>query len=354
MTITINPDFWKGKRVLLTGHTGFKGTWMALWLQKLGAEVHGFGLEPDSDPSLFEMLSPWDGITSTIGDVRDGDAIKQAVKDADPEIVIHMAAQALVRRSYREPVDTITSNIVGTVNMMEALREAKNLDVALIITSDKVYQNTDDGVAFAEDAPLGGDDPYSASKACQEIVTQSWAKSYFADSDAVIATARAGNVIGGGDFSEDRLICDIYRALASGEKLVLRSPDATRPWQHVLDLDGGYLMYIERLAERRAETPLAMNFGPAPGPSYTVGAITEKMMAALGQEMDPDIKPSKLKEKTLLSVDAKLAREVLGWEAKLDVDETVKFTADWYGAFLNGADAKELTARQLEEYGAFE
>ena len=354
MTITINPDFWRGKRVLLTGHTGFKGTWMALWLQSMGAEVFGFGLDPDTDPSLFDMLQPWDGIVSTIGDVCDGAAIKKAVQDADPHIVIHMAAQALVRRSYREPVDTIASNVLGTVNTMEALREAKNLDVALIITSDKVYQNTDDGEAFAEDAPLGGDDPYSASKACQEIVTQSWAKSYFADSDAVIATARAGNVIGGGDFSEDRLIPDIYRALAAGEKLVLRSPDATRPWQHVLDLNAGYLMYIERLAARVDGTPLAMNFGPAPGASYTVGAITEKMMTALGQDMDPDVKPSKLKEKTLLSVDAALAREILGWDAKLDVDETVKFTADWYGAFLNGANAIELTKRQLAEYGAME
>jgi len=348
----INPDFWQGKRVLLTGHTGFKGTWMALWLESLGVSVHGFGLEPDSDPSLFELLSPWTGIRSTIGDVRDGDAIKCAVTESDPEIVIHMAAQALVRRSYREPVDTVASNVMGTVNLMEALREANNLQVALIITSDKVYQNTDDGEAFAEDAPLGGDDPYSASKAAQEIITQSWARSFFNDKDAVIATARAGNVVGGGDFSEDRLIPDIYRALAAGNKLTLRSPDATRPWQHVLDLNAGYLMYVERLAEKRDDTPLSMNFGPKPGPSSTVGAITEKMMTALGHDMPTDIQPSTLKEKTLLSVDAKLAHEILGWHALLDVDATVRLTADWYGAFLNGANAKDITVRQLKDYGA--
>ncbi|MCW8916561.1 MAG: CDP-glucose 4,6-dehydratase [Magnetovibrio sp.] len=353
MSISINTDFWRGKRILLTGHTGFKGTWMALWLESMGAHVFGFGLEPDSDPSLFEMLQPWDGITSTIGDTRDAAAVKQAVEQADPEIVIHMAAQALVRRSYREPVDTLSSNVMGTVNVMEALRDAKNLDVALIITSDKVYQNTDDGIAFSEDAPLGGDDPYSASKAAQEMITHSWAKSFFADRDVVIATARAGNVIGGGDFSEDRLIPDIYRALAAGENLTLRFPDATRPWQHVLDLNAGYLMFIEALAMRKDGIPKSVNFGPAPGPSYTVGAITEMMMEALGQDMNPDVKPSKLKEKTLLSVNSELARTVLGWDAKLDVDATVRFTADWYGAFLNGTNAKDLSKRQLEEYGAF-
>ena len=352
MSIHITPSFWSGKRVLLTGHTGFKGTWMALWLAQMGAEVSGFGLAPDSEPSLFELLSPWPRIRSTIGDVRDGAAVKRAVAEADPEIVIHMAAQALVRRSYREPLDTLSSNIMGTANLMEALRDANNLAVALVVTSDKVYQNTDDGEAFGEDAPLGGDDPYSASKACQEIVTRSWAKSYFAERNAVIATARAGNVIGGGDFSEDRLIPDIYRALAGGEKLTLRSPEATRPWQHVLDLNAGYLMFVERLMSDPGATPLAINFGPPPGPSATVGAITDKMMAALGHEMAPDVVPSKLKEKTLLSVDATLAREVLGWSARLDVDDTVRITADWYGAFLNGANAREITARQLKDYGA--
>jgi len=351
MSLTITPEFWQGKRVLLTGHTGFKGTWMALWLERLGAQVSGFGLTPETDPSLFTLLSPWAGIRSTIGDVRDAKALSQAVTEADPEIVIHMAAQALVRRSYREPVDTVAANVMGTVNLMEALRGADNLRVALIITSDKVYRNTDDGEAFDEDAHLGGDDPYSASKACQEIITQSWAKSYFSDRDVVIATARAGNVIGGGDFSEDRLIPDIYRALAAGRNLTLRSPDATRPWQHVLDLNAGYLMYVERLAAQPDATPKSMNFGPPPGPSSTVGAITEKMMTALGHDVPTDIQPSKLKEKTLLSVDAKLAHDVLGWSAKLDTDDVIRLTADWYGAFLNGAAAKDITERQLADYG---
>ncbi|MCR4376672.1 MAG: CDP-glucose 4,6-dehydratase [Rhodospirillales bacterium] len=351
MSININPDFWRTKRVLLTGHTGFKGTWMALWLESLGAQVSGFGLAPETNPSLFKLLSPWPGIRSTIGDVRDADAVKRAVAEADPEIVIHMAAQALVRRSYREPVETVASNVMGTVNLMEALRGAENLKVALIITSDKVYQNTDDGEAFREDAPLGGDDPYSASKAAQEIVAHAWAKSYFSERDVVVATARAGNVIGGGDFSEDRLVPDIYRALAAGNKLILRNPNATRPWQHVLDLNAGYLMYVERLATQPKATPKSINFGPSPGPGYTVGAIAQKMMTALGQNMVLDVQPSKLKEKTLLSVDATLALDVLGWNARLNVDDAVRITADWYGAFLNGANVKEITTHQLQDYG---
>lgn len=348
--MSIDADFWRNKRVLLTGHTGFKGAWMALWLEQMGAQVFGLGLAPDSDPSLHQLLQPADGVVSTIGDIRDAKTVEDVIGQADPEIVIHMAAQALVRRSYREPVETLSSNVMGTVNVMEGLRKAKNLDVALCITSDKVYQNTDDGIAFAEDAPLGGDDPYSASKACQELVAQSWAKSFFADRATIIATARAGNVIGGGDFSEDRLIPDIYRSLASGEKLTLRSPDATRPWQHVLDLNAGYLIYIQHLSQNRTAAPLALNFGPPVGDTYTVGAVTEKMMGAFGMDATPDVKPSKLKEKTLLSVDAGLAREVLGWSEKLNVDETVRWTADWYGAYLSGTDPKDVTRAQLHDY----
>lgn len=348
----VNPEFWNNKRVLLTGHTGFKGAWMALWLENLGAEVLGYSLEPDSDPSLFKLLQPWDGIRSIIGDVRDADKLSRTVADFDPQIVIHMAAQALVRRSYREPVDTVESNVMGTVNLLEALRQSENLEVALIITSDKVYRNTDDGCAFGEDAPLGGDDPYSASKAAQEIITHAWAKSYFDERGAVVASARAGNVIGGGDFSEDRLIPDIYRALASGNKLTLRYPDATRPWQHVLDLNGGYLLFIEHLVKGGRNMPNTMNFGPPSGPSYTVGAITEKMAHSLGYALETNVKPSQLKEKTLLSVDASNAKAVLGWSAKLDVDETVRKTADWYGEFLNGGDARSIAMRQLQEYGA--
>lgn len=347
----IDQNFWSGKRVLLTGHTGFKGAWMALWLERLGAKVTGYSLAPETEPNLFDLLSPWTGVRSVIGDVRDAARVKTVVTESDPEIVIHMAAQALVRRSYAEPVETVSANVMGTVNVLEALREVPNLRVALVITSDKVYRNTDDGEAFAEDAPLGGDDPYSASKAAQEIVAHAWGKSFFPEGTAVIATARAGNVVGGGDFSEDRLIPDIYRALAGGHALELRNPDATRPWQHVLDLNMGYLLYIERLASDAMGLARAINFGPQPGVSYTVGAITEKMMAALGGSLPVNVKPSKLKEKALLSVDPALAGEVLGWRAKLQMDDVIRLTADWYGAFINGADPKTITMAQLEEYG---
>lgn len=350
MSLNIDPAFWQNKRVLLTGHTGFKGVWMALWLERLGAKVSGFSLKPDSAPNLFELLSPLQGIDSTIGDVRDAAAVQKIVQEANPEIVIHMAAQALVHRSYHEPVATMATNIIGTVNLLDALRSAKNLDVLLVVTSDKVYKNINAADPFCENAPLGGDDPYSASKAAQEIITHSWANSYFSDSSVAIATARAGNVIGGGDFSDDRLIPDIYRALAAKEKLKLRNPEATRPWQHVLDLNAGYLMYVERLSKERNKTPNSLNFGPKPGPSYTVGDISEKMIAALGQDLIVIKRSSKLKEKALLSVDATLAHKILGWSTKLGIDEAVRITADWYGGFLDGDDVKKITTRQLIMY----
>ncbi|MBF0252155.1 MAG: CDP-glucose 4,6-dehydratase, partial [Alphaproteobacteria bacterium] len=344
-------EFWNGKRVLRTGHTGFKGTWMALWLETMGAQVTGFGLAPETQPSLFEAVGAWRSLRSVMGDIRDPGSIQKAVAESDPEIVIHMAAQALVRRSYREPVDTVSTNVLGTVNLLEALRDAKALQVCLTITSDKVYRNSEQGVPFREDDPLGGDDPYSASKAAQEIVAQSWAKSFFGDGP-MLATARAGNVIGGGDFSEDRLIPDLYRSIAAGERMTLRNPHATRPWQHVMDLNAGYLMFIEALSAPNTTMPHALNFGPLPGPSYTVGAITEKMMQALGVATPARVEPSDLYEKTLLSIDASVSHDVLGWRPKLDVDDTVRLTADWYGAFLQGADARDLTLGQLKEFDA--
>ena len=231
----VNPEFWKGRRVLLTGHTGFKGSWAAAWLSKMGAKVTGISLAAEGDVSLYNSIANQLSITSHIIDIRDAEALTTAVRKSNPEIVLHMAAQALVRRSYREPVYTYETNVMGTVNLLEALRELEELKTALIITSDKVYQNSEDGRAFKESDPLGGDDPYSSSKAACEIATASLAKSYFQEKGIPIATGRAGNVIGGGDFSEDRLIPDIWRAAEAGESVTLRYPGATRPWQHVLE-----------------------------------------------------------------------------------------------------------------------
>ena len=345
----IDPGFWKDRRVLLTGHTGFKGAWMALLLEQMGARVSGFALAPEGEPNLFTLMSPWPALQSTLADIADPAAIGRAMAEADPEIVIHMAAQALVRRSYREPAATVATNVMGTVNLLEALRAAKSLRVALVVTSDKVYRNTDDGIAFGEGDALGGDDPYSASKAAQEIVTAAWARSFFAEGP-VVATARAGNVVGGGDFSEDRLIPDLYRAITRRTGLELRNPDATRPWQHVLDLADGYLTYVQQLATRPDAVPRCLNFGPDPGPAWTVRAIADAMMAAMGIDVPVAIRPSPMKEKALLAVNASAARKVLDWRPRLDTDATVKLTAAWYGGLIKGGDPRVLSSDQIAEY----
>ncbi|TCS64989.1 CDP-glucose 4,6-dehydratase [Varunaivibrio sulfuroxidans] len=347
--MTIDRNFWENKRVLLTGHTGFKGSWAGLCLADLGAKVTGFSLTPETTPSLFALLDGHGGVTSHIGDIRDGGAVAAAVQDADPEIVIHMAAQALVRRSYREPLQTVHTNVLGTANLLQALRAAPSLKTVLVITSDKVYRNDERGAAFGEDAPLGGDDPYSASKAAQEIVAQSWASSFFAEKGVTVATARAGNVIGGGDFSEDRLIPDIWRAEKDDRALTLRYPKATRPWQHVLDLTAGYLMYIEALA-RDPATPRALNFGPLSDDTYTVEAISARMLAALGSRHVPRVAPSDLKEKTALAVDAARAAAALGWRPRLSLAQSVGLTAQWYRAFNAGADVVRETMDQIHSY----
>lgn len=348
--MTINRDFWKDKRVLLTGHTGFKGSWAGLCLADLGAKVTGFSLAPETAPSLFALLDGRQEVASYIGDIRDDAAVAAVVKDADPEIVIHMAAQALVRRSYREPLQTVHTNVLGTANLLQALRAAPALKTVLVITSDKVYRNDERGVAFGEDAPLGGDDPYSASKAAQEIIAQSWASSFFAEKGVTVATARAGNVIGGGDFSEDRLIPDIWRAEKDDRALTLRYPKATRPWQHVLDLTAGYLMYIEALSRAPTAAPRALNFGPLSDDTYTVEAISARMLEALGSRHAPRIAPSALKEKTALSVDAAKAAAVLGWRPRLSLGQTVALTAQWYRAFNAGADVMRETMDQIHGY----
>ena len=274
----IERAFWRDRRVLLTGHTGFKGAWLALWLERLGAQVFGLALPPTiPSPRGFPNWRPRRS-RSRIGDIRDAGVVARAVQEARPQIVIHMAAQALVRRSYRAPVETFATNVMGTAHLLDSLRGAEGLQAVLVVTTDKVYRNDGNGHPFAEDDPLGGADPYSASKAAAEIVVASMATSFFGGKG--VATARAGNVIGGGDWSEDRLIPDIWRAVKAGKPLRLRNPEATRPWQHVLDPLAGYLRYAERLASG-ADVPKALNFGPLPGDALTVAEIADAMLAAM-------------------------------------------------------------------------
>jgi CDP-glucose 4,6-dehydratase len=340
--------FWAGKRVLLTGHTGFKGGWAAIWLSRLGAKVTGLALAPDQTPDLFTLAGVAGLIDSKIVDLRDLGAVKAALAGQSFDIVLHMAAQPIVRASIEDPIGTFATNVMGTAHLLEALRGRPELKAVLCITSDKVYANAETGRAFAEADALGGKDPYSASKAAAEIVTQSYAKSFFAGTP--VATARGGNVIGGGDFSRDRLVADIVRAAQAQDVTVLRHPEATRPWQHVLDCVAGYLAYAERLATDK-DAPRALNFGPKPGgAAVSVGELADRAVKALGAKPwrhEPD--PNSLEAKTL-GIDASLAKQVLGFESRLAAPDAVDWTMDWYRRQANGEAALTLCEEQIARY----
>lgn len=345
-----DPAFWSGKRVLLTGHTGFKGSWAAIWLARMGARVTGLSLAPDQTPALFDQAGVGGLIDSRIADLRDPGAVEAALKDAEFDLVLHMAAQPIVRASIEDPIATFSSNILGTAHLLQTLRRQPALNGVLVITSDKVYANAETGRAFTETDALGGKDPYSASKAAAEIVTQSFARSFFDKAGVPVATARGGNVIGGGDYSRDRIVADIVRAGQAQGVTVLRHPEATRPWQHVLDCVAGYLTYLERLATDPA-APRALNFGPRPGgPEVTVGELATTAVKALGAKPwrhEPD--PHSLEAKSL-GIDASLARQVLGFESRLDAPAAVEWTMDWYRAQADGGDALSLVRDQISRY----
>lgn len=343
-------DFWEGRRVLLTGHTGFKGAWMAIWLDRLGAQVTGYALAPEGDPNLWSQIGDRLSVREVIGDLSDREALRALVTDLRPSIVIHMAAQSLVRRSYAQPVETFSANLMGTVHLLDALRDEPALEAALMVTTDKVYANLDEGRDFVEEDPLGGNDPYSASKAAAEIATKSYALSFFRQ--VPVATARAGNVIGGGDWSEDRLIPDVWRAIRQSKPLVLRHPEATRPWQHVVDALSGYLLYLEALATK-SEVPRALNFGPLPGQSATVGEVAEITARALGTDRgwirDEEAGPREMK---LLSLDPSKAMNVLSWHPRLHCYDAVGWTAEWYSRHQKGDDPLALCRNQIAHYEA--
>jgi len=344
-----DPTFWSGKRVLLTGHTGFKGSWAALWLAAMGAKVTGFALAPETEPALFNLAQVESGMTSVIGDLRDAVAVSKSVASVDPQIVIHMGAQALVRRSIADPVLTFATNVQGTAHLLEALRDRPALRAVLIVTSDKVYANDECGRAFIETDLLGGKDPYSASKAAAEIVTRAFALSYFEPAGVPVATARGGNIIGGGDFSLDRLVPDVIRAVLSGRRLALRHPESIRPWQHVLDCLAGYLIFAEALANGHA-VPRTLNFGPE-GSAMTVAALTEAIYKALGQDPAWDHLPETDSiEMKALALNASEARTHLGWSNRLDGPAAIAWTADWYRAFAANENLRAVTLSQFAAY----
>jgi CDP-glucose 4,6-dehydratase len=344
-------EFWRGRRVLLTGHTGFKGAWMSLWLESLGAEVWGYALAPAGEPNLWSLVAASARPPrSVLADIRDAARVGDAVARADPQIVIHMAAQALVRESYRDPLGTYATNVMGTAALLQACRSLRRLECVVVVTSDKVYENRGEGRAFDERDRLGGHDPYSNSKACAELVTASFRDSFYADGPP-IATARAGNVIGGGDWSEDRLIPDCVRALKTGHSVNLRYPDAVRPWQHVLEPLSGYLTLAEALVTAPKKTPRAVNFGPDPASFCTVREVVDAFSARFGGKpgwvRDPSPQPP---EAQTLTLSSELAGQTLGWHPRLDIRESLSWTADWYLAHSAGENMAAISEAQIARY----
>ena len=325
-------DCYRGSRVLITGHTGFKGSWLAYWLKELGADVSGISLDPDTQPNH------WDQLNLAIGDyrldIRNADKINAAVETIRPEFVFHLAAQSLVRRSYRDPIDNWSSNVMGTAHILEACRHVDSVKAIVAVTTDKIYENKETKQGYRESDPLGGHDPYSASKAACELLIDSYRKAYFSDEDSpLLASARAGNVIGGGDWSEDRLIPDLVRSVAESELLLIRSPHATRPWQHVLDCLAGYLLLGQRMLEERREFAEAWNFGPRSEANRTVAEILDSLQAhwpELKWERADGRQPH---EATLLNLINQKANEKLDWRPIWGLDQALQATADWYRIF---------------------
>lgn len=348
----VDPGFWRGRRVFLTGHTGFKGAWIALWLSRLGARVSGYALAPETDPALWPLIGDGLLVRETIANITDRAELVAAVNAAEPDIVLHFAAQALVRRSYADPLATIASNTMGTACLLDVLRDRAGVAAVVIVTTDKVYANNECGRDFVEGDSLGGQDPYSASKAAAELLTRSYAASYFDKAGVPVATARAGNVIGGGDWSADRLVPDVWRAMQANRPLKLRYPEASRPWQHVLEPLRGYLLHAQALATDPA-APRALNFGPVPGMPMTVAKVADTVTGAMGAtrawQRDAGDHPPETK---LLSLDSTLAGRMLGWRPRLDNSESVAWAARWYSDFARGGEARALCEAQIDQYEA--
>ena len=348
--VGLNQAFWRGRRVLLTGHTGFKGSWLLLLLESLGAKVTGISLESDAE-SLFKQIGGGDRCIHIVGDIRDHGAVEAIVVDAKPETIFHLAAQPLVRRSYADPLETIGTNVVGTANLLEAARNVDGLLAIVSVTTDKCYANDGRATGYAESDRLGGHDPYSNSKACAELVTQCFRDSFLAARGVGVATARAGNVIGGGDYAADRLIPDAVRALGSGCRPELRNPAAVRPWQHVLEPLSGYLLLAQMAAGNPEKYGKGWNFGPSLEDVASVATVVGQLAKHWGQPGDFDVQPGDHPhEAELLTLDSSMAIRELGWSPRLPLSTAVAWTAEWYRAQLAGADAAQLCREQIGRY----
>lgn len=350
----MTSGFWNGKRVFLTGHTGFKGAWLALLLQRLGAIVHGYALAPEQTQALFNVARISEGLLHQEADICDGDVLFKAIQKFSPDIVFHLAAQSLVRRSYRDPAQTYRTNVMGTVNVLEAVRRVPEVRATLIVTSDKCYENAESGGAFVESDPLGGRDPYSSSKGCAELVTAAYAKSFFDsnNTNGSIASVRAGNAIGGGDWADDRILPDIFRALLVGDDVVLRNPTAIRPWQHVLEPLSGYLTVAEHLLQVSSRQWQAWNFGPESASEQSVEVIAKTCCRLWGHPHAVRIRDvaGEPHEAGILRLNSTKARSFLGWKPRWTLDETLRHSVDWYRAFANKADIRAITMQQIDAY----
>lgn len=347
----LTNDFWRGKRVFLTGHTGFKGGWLSLWLQFMGAKVYGYALNPPTEPNLFSAADVGKNMAgSTLADIRDADRLRAAMHSARPEIVFHLAAQSLVRHSYAQPTETYAVNVLGTVNVLEAVRSTPSVKAVVNVTTDKCYENREWPWGYRETEAMGGFDPYSSSKGCAELVTAAYRQSFLAPTGIALASARAGNVIGGGDWAADRLLPDFLRAMDAGEILKIRSPQATRPWQHVLEPLSGYLTLAERLYEEGMAFAEAWNFGPREDDARPVRWIVERLSELrkdVNWQCDETPHPH---EAHYLKLDSSKARHHLDWQPRWNLQTALQQTLAWHEAWRNAADMRSVTLAQIDEY----
>lgn len=353
LVMAINVKFWRNKKVMVTGHTGFKGSWLALWLESLGSNVLGYSKLPPTKINHYSLVDLENTSQSVIADIRELDKLKQVIKDYKPEIVFHLAAQSLVRPSYFDPIETYSTNVLGTINLFEAIRATDHTKVIVNITSDKCYENKEWLWGYRENEPMGGADPYSSSKACAELVTRCYQQSYFTETSQIsLASARAGNVIGGGDWAEERLVPDMIRAFISKQPVAIRSPHSVRPWQHVLDPLAGYLQLAQALYEDKHRFVGGWNFGPDADSAKPVSYLVEKVVSLWGEQASWEIQADKknLKEANFLRLDCSKAKTELGWYAKWDLNIALTKTIEWYKAYYLGQTMREHSLRQINEY----
>ena len=348
----VNPNFWKGKKVLITGHTGFKGSWLVIWLKLMGANLTGYSLLPITKFSLFEVAKVKRGIKSVIGDIRDTKAVLKLIKKTKPEIVLHLAAQPLVRYSYKKPIDTYETNVMGTINLLEACRKVKSVKVFLNITSDKCYQNKKlKNKKYRETDPMGGDDPYSSSKACSELVTKAYRASFFKNNGIGLATARAGNIIGGGDWSMDRLVPDIFRSMKNRKNILIRNPKSVRPWQHVLEALSGYIILVQKLYHNKKNYSDGWNFGPNYKDTKNVKWIVDYMIKKSGSKINwTHDKKNQVAEENYLNLSNSKTKSILGWKTIWTLEKALVKTLEWNNFWLQKQNMNKICERQINSY----